>query len=119
MTNLDLRVHLRRTHQTALYPFAGLAHVQGLMYVALGLAGEAGEIANQIKKVARDDSGMVTGERRVKILDELGDVMWYWMRLCHELNIDPYEALEHNAVKLASRAATGTLRGDRRETTDE
>lgn len=110
----DLRAHMRRTHQTAVYPFAGLANVQGLMYVGLGLAGEAGEIANQVKKIARDNGGMVTDDRRAKILDEMGDVMWYWLRLCHELGFDPYDVLAHNQKKLSERAATGTLQGDQR-----
>src|SRR5688572_10684686 len=110
----DLRAHMKRTHRTAIYPFAGLANVQGLMYVGLGLAGEAGEIANQVKTIARDDSGIVSGERRSKILDEMGDVMWYWLRLCHELGFDPYDVLEHNETKLAARATAGTLSGDQR-----
>jgi NTP pyrophosphatase (non-canonical NTP hydrolase) len=110
----DLRDHMKRTHQTALYPFAGLANVQGLMYIGLGIAGEAGEIANQVKKIARDNGGMVTSDRRDKILDELGDVMWYWLRFCHELGFDPYEVLEHNEKKLTERASNGTIHGDRR-----
>lgn len=116
---MDLRVHLRRTHATALYPFAGLAATPGLMYVGLGLTGEAGEIANQLKKIARDDSGAITPTRRAKIADELGDVMWYWLRLCHELALDPYAVLLTNETKLAQRARNGSLRGDRRETTDD
>lgn len=112
----DLREHMKRTSQTAAYPFAGLGNVQGLMYVGLGLSGESGEIANQIKKIARDDGGLMTSERTAKIVDELGDVMWYWLRLCYELNLDPYFVLAHNQNKLAARAANGTVNGDRRET---
>lgn len=110
----DLREWADRTTRTAVYPFAGLGSTQGLMYVALGLAGEAGEVANQIKKIARDDGAMVTAERRGKIHDELGDVMWYWLRLCKELGFDPYAILEANLVKLTGRAENGTLQGDRR-----
>lgn len=111
---LDLRTHMKRTITTAVYPFAGLGDVQGLMYVALGLAGESGEIANQVKKIARDDGGMVSPARRVKIVDELGDVMWYWLRLCYELGIDPYDVLTYNEKKLTERAANGTVNGDQR-----
>lgn len=113
---LDLRGHMKRTAETATYPFAGLGNVQGLMYVGLGLAGEAGEIANQVKKIARDDGGLATPERIAKIVDELGDVMWYWLRLCYELGLDPYTVLEGNQAKLTTRAANGTLNGDRRST---
>lgn len=110
----DLRAWADRTTQTAVYPFAGLGSTQGLMYVGLGLAGEAGEIANQIKKITRDDGAMVTADRRAKIHDELGDVMWYWLRLCKELGFDPYTVMEANLLKLTSRAENGTLHGDQR-----
>jgi NTP pyrophosphatase (non-canonical NTP hydrolase) len=109
---LDLREHMKRTIQTAVYPFAGLGDPQALMYVGLGLAGESGEVANQIKKVARDNGGLVTPDRRDKITDELGDVAWYWLRMCYELGLDPYDVLERNRAKLAQRAVSGTLQGD-------
>lgn len=105
---------MARTATTALYPFAGTGNVQGLMYVGLGLAGEAGEVANQIKKVARDDGGFLTPERYRKLKDEVGDVIWYVLRACYELHMDPYEVLAHNQAKLAKRAANGTLGGDQR-----
>jgi NTP pyrophosphatase (non-canonical NTP hydrolase) len=108
----DLRAHMARTVETAVYPFAGLGSVQGLMYVALGLSGEAGEVANQIKKIARDDGAVVSVERRGKIHDELGDVLWYVLRLCYEMGFDPYEVLDANRTKLTMRAANGTLNGD-------
>lgn len=112
--HLDLRKHMARTATTAAYPFSGSGSVQALMYVALGLAGEAGEIANQVKKIARDDGGFLTAERQRKIDDELGDVGWYWLRMCYELHLDPYEVLERNKNKLAQRAADGMINGDRR-----
>lgn len=111
---LDLREHMKRTTLTAVYPFAGKGDVQGLMYVGLGLAGEAGEVANQIKKIARDNGGVVTPERRDKIADELGDVWWYGLRICYEMGLDPYEVLARNQQKLQQRAVDGTLGGDRR-----
>lgn len=111
---LDLREHMKRTTLTAVYPFAGKGDTQGLMYVGLGLAGEAGEIANQIKKVARDDGSVVSPERRAKITDEIGDVFWYLLRLCYELGLDPYDVLALNEQKLQQRALDGTLNGDRR-----
>lgn len=111
---LDLREHMKRTTLTAVYPFAGKGDTQGLMYVALGLAGEAGEIANQVKKVARDDGSVVAPARRNKVADELGDVMWYWLRLCYELSLDPYEVMAANQQKLQARAVNGTLHGDGR-----
>src|SRR6187397_2250024 len=114
LSHLDLRKHMARTATTAAYPFAGTGNLQGLMYVGLGLAGEAGEIANQIKKIARDDGGFLTPERFHKIKDEVGDVLWYVLRLCYEMHMDPYAVLAYNQAKLAQRAAAGQIAGDRR-----
>lgn len=110
-TPLPLRAALRRTGETASYPFVGLGQPQGFMYVGLGLAGEAGEIANQIKKITRDDGGLLTTARREKIFEELGDVMWYWLRICDEMGFDPDGVVQANLAKLRERKATGTLHG--------
>ena len=110
--SVDLRQAVRQTSLTAQYPFVGLGQVQGLMYVGLGLAGEAGEVANQVKKIARDDGGFVTDARRDKITSELGDVIWYWLRACEELGLDPNAVIRANLAKLRGRYTNGTIRGD-------
>ena len=71
-------------------------------YVALGLNGEAGEVAEQIKKAIRNDS-RITDERRTKILAELGDVLWYAARMATELDADLAEIAENNVAKLDER----------------
>ncbi len=81
-------------------------------YVAMGLAGEAGEIANKAKKIYRDDGGKMTPERRVQMFAELGDVLWYWAMACKVFNIDPEEVARFNLAKLAKRQAEGTIGGD-------
>lgn len=109
---ISLQDAMRFTTRTAQYPFAGSGQVQALMYVGLGLNGEAGEVADEIKKVARDDGGMATEARRMRIFKELGDVMWYWLRACDELGFDPNEVVRANQTKLTERHAHGTIKGD-------
>lgn len=46
-------------------------------YLALGLIGETGEVAEHVKKYLRDDEGFLTEDRRQKLIKELGDVLWY------------------------------------------
>ena len=94
---------------TAIYP--GQGEVEGLTYTALGLAGEAGEVANKVKKVLRDDDGVLTEEKRHQIKQELGGVMWYIANVCSELGISLDEVLQWNLDELASRAERGTLKG--------
>lgn len=70
-----------------------------LVWNALGLAGEAGEVADIVKKVVfhRHDYN------REKLVDELGDVMWYVAAICSTMNIPLSEVLDRNVAKLRQR----------------
>lgn len=111
MTNeLTLNDYQEAALTTAVYPAS--TPVDGIMYTTLGLAGEAGEIANKVKKILRDDRGMLTPERREDLYDELGDVLWYVAALAYELEIDLTEVAERNLFKLGFRKAEGTIHGE-------
>ena len=77
----------------------------------LGLAGEAGEVAEHVKKVLRDDGGEVGPERRAAMSKELGDVLWYVAQLASELDLDLDEIARENLDKLFSRQRRGVLSG--------
>jgi NTP pyrophosphatase (non-canonical NTP hydrolase) len=85
--------------QTALYP----NRLKNLEYPTLGLAGEAGEVANIVKKIQRDHGGVITDEVRAKLKDELGDVLWYISACADELGLTLTEIAEYNVNKLAKR----------------
>jgi len=85
--------------QTALYP----NRLKNLEYPTLGLAGEAGEVANIVKKIQRDFGGEVTAEIRDKLKDELGDVLWYISACADELGLTLAEIADFNVEKLARR----------------
>jgi NTP pyrophosphatase (non-canonical NTP hydrolase) len=82
-----------------------------LSYPALGLAGEAGEVAEHAKKAIRDDGGTVTDERRAAMVKELGDVLWYTAQLATELGLDLDAIAQANLDKLRSRQRRGVLSG--------
>ena len=96
---------------TAIYPDAGRCTPGALAYVSLGLVGEAGEIANKIKKILRDDGGNVTDEKKLEIKKELGDVFWYMAMLMLELDLDEKSVMQGNLEKLFGRQARGALGG--------
>ena len=81
--------------------------MSNIAYPTLGLAGEAGEVANIVKKIQRDHAGVLTDEVRDKLLDELGDVLWYISACADELGLTLDEIAEHNIGKLAKRYERG------------
>ena len=96
----------RFSRRTAEYP-----REAWLFYPALGLAGEAGEVAEHAKKAIRDDGGTVSEERRAAMAKELGDVLWYVAQLASELELDLDEIASQNLEKLRSRQRRGVLSG--------
>jgi NTP pyrophosphatase (non-canonical NTP hydrolase) len=94
--------------KTAIYPEEGEGSPAALAYTALGLTGEAGEVANKVKKLLRDGD---QPELRQAIIDELGDVLWYVAMTAHELAIPLDEVAARNLDKLQQRQQTGTIGG--------
>lgn len=83
-----------------------------ILYPALGLANEAGEVLGKLKKIYRDSNGEYKGADRIMIAKELGDVLWYVAELTTKLNFDLNEVAQGNLIKLAQRKAQGTIKGD-------
>jgi len=92
---------------TAVYPNLG----KNFIYPTLGLAGEAGEVANKVKKIIRENDGVVTPESRDMIIKELGDVLWYAAQLATELQVDFEDVAAKNIEKLRSRQQRNQLQG--------
>jgi NTP pyrophosphatase (non-canonical NTP hydrolase) len=103
---MELSEYQRRSRRTAEYP-----REAWLAYPALGLAGEAGEVAEHAKKAIRDDGGTVSAERKAALSKELGDVLWYVAQLATELGLDLEEIAQQNLAKLLSRQQRGVLSG--------
>lgn len=96
--------------RTAVYP--GRDDEAVASYPALGLAGEAGEVCEHLKKAIRDDGDVITDERRQTLTKELGDVLWYVAALCDELDIAMEDVARHNVDKLADRQRRNVIRGE-------
>lgn len=82
-----------------------------LLYPVLGLAGESGELANKVKKIYRDDVGVLSDVRRDEIADELSDCLWYLAEIATQLNFDLNDIAAGNLHKLADRASRGVIGG--------
>ena len=101
----DLDMYQKSAKATAIYP-----RDYSIVYPAIGLAGEAGEVANKVKKLIRDNPDM-TDDIKEKIGDEIGDVLWYCAVLADDLGQSLSEIANRNLEKLANRQKLGTLHG--------
>jgi NTP pyrophosphatase (non-canonical NTP hydrolase) len=93
---------------TAIYPRFEFA-LHGVVYCTLGLNGEAGELAEKLKKTIRDNNGVIAD--RFEFAKELGDCLWYISRLAAELGLTMEQVAIMNVEKLASRKDRGQLQG--------
>ena len=103
---MQIGEYQRLSRRTAAYP-----REAWLAYPALGLAGEAGEVAEHVKKLIRDDAGELSKQRRLALSKELGDVLWYVAQLASELELDLDAVAQENLDKLLSRQRRGVLSG--------
>lgn len=104
---MDFKTYQDGAKTTAVYPESAR-----LIYPSLGLCGEAGEVAEKIKKIIRDSNGEVTTEKRTEILKEIGDVLWYVAALCSDLDADMGDVAQANLDKLFSRKERGVIHGN-------
>jgi NTP pyrophosphatase (non-canonical NTP hydrolase) len=82
-----------------------------LVNAVFGITGEGGELAELVKKMIRDDEGVLTDERRDKGIKELGDLLWYAAKAARDLGVPLSEVAQINLDKLRDRQARGVLRG--------
>lgn len=98
---------MRATRELAVYP----ATISEIGYLGLGLAGETGEVVDIIKKHLRaTDEEKKEYDHVNKLHDELGDVLWYWVRLVDSLGLDPIIIMHANLEKLNERKERSTLK---------
>jgi len=101
---MNIDTYQQKTAETAIYK-------DKLIYPTLGLVGEAGEIANKVKKVLRDNAGELNENVRQNLIDELGDVLWYVAALAIDLKTELSEVANRNIEKLNSRKNRGVIGG--------
>ena len=84
---------------------------RSLVCHALGLCGEAGEVADKIKKVYRDNNGEFTPDKYEEIAYELGDVLWYLANVADDIGYPLSTIASMNLTKLFDRKSRNKLGG--------
>lgn len=103
---MTLNEYQQKALETAVYP-----QEFKIIYPSLGLTGEAGECADKVKKVIRDNSGEFTDEKKRELAKEIGDVLWYCATLANDIGFDLETIGQMNYSKLHSRQERGVLGG--------
>lgn len=112
---MDMNQYQAEAIKTAIYPENRTGTLLAIWYCSLGLTGESGELANKVKKLARDPDDTI--EIRKAILKEIGDAQWYLAMLCCEMGTTLGAIAKANLDTLRQRELTNTLHGsgDNRE----
>tara|TARA_R110001632_G_scaffold185610_1_gene305940 strand:+ start:569 stop:943 length:375 start_codon:yes stop_codon:yes gene_type:complete len=103
---MDFNTYQETAVSTAIYP-----DTHRILYPALGMAGEAGEVANKVKKLIRDGPEGMADDWKEQIASEIGDVMWYCAALANDINMPLALIAAQNRDKLLARKQKGTLQG--------
>lgn len=98
----------KESRKTAIYPDAG----KNFLYPVLGIAGEAGEVADKVKKILREKEGVLDEISREDLKKELGDLLWYMSQLATEIGVSLDDVAQSNIKKTQSRMERGALLGD-------
>ena len=96
-----------KSRETAVYPDQG----SNFVYPTLGLVGEAGEVAEKVKKIIRDNGGELDEEHKEALAKELGDVLWYLSQLATELKVSLNDVADINIKKLQDRHQRDAIKG--------
>ena len=103
---MTLNEYQQHALETAIYP-----ENRRIIYPTLGLTGEAGEVADKVKKVIRDGHEEFSDEKRLEIVKEIGDVLWYCATLSRDLGYELDDVAQMNVDKLRSRIQRHTISG--------
>ena len=104
--DMDVNVYQEKAVATAIYP-----ETHKITYPALGMAGEAGEVANKVKKIIRDGKKSLPDDWQQQLASEIGDVLWYCAALARDLDMSLATIMAANLDKLKTRQEQGTLGG--------
>ncbi len=106
--DLTFEDYSKEAQKTAVYPRDDDSPI-GLIYTAIALMGECGEMANKVKKIMRQDYDRLPTALLIK---ELGDILWYVNACAYGLGIPLTAVALENLAKLDKKRENGTIKGE-------
>tara|TARA_R100000152_G_C6781143_1_gene215039 strand:+ start:244 stop:570 length:327 start_codon:yes stop_codon:yes gene_type:complete len=104
---MQMNIYQALVRNTAIYP-----REHSIIYPALGLAGESGEVCEKIKKYLRGDYTLSDEEKIEELEKEIGDVLWYLANLASDLHLSLEDIANMNIEKLQDRKNRNVLKGE-------
>ena len=104
---MRMNIYQALVRNTAIYP-----REHSIIYPALGLAGESGEVCEKIKKYLRGDYTLSDEEKIEELEKEIGDVLWYLANLASDLHLSLEDIANMNIEKLQDRKNRNVLKGE-------
>lgn len=120
---MEFNEYQEKASSLAIYPLTtvvenGKAVGASYIYPVMGLCGEAGELANKVKKLIRDKKGKIRDENgellseiKEEITGEIGGILWYIQQVCTEFDLELNDVAQYNIKQLDSRKERGVLQG--------
>ena len=102
---LTFNDYQKTAKETAIYK-------DGIFYPVLGLCGESGEVADKIKKIYRDNNGIISEDNKEQLVKEMGDVLWYLANMATDLNVTLEDVARKNLEKIQIRQQKNLIHGE-------
>ena len=109
---MDFKEYQMRARRYDLFKPSGDYNTVSVVEKVLGLAGEAGETADKVKKILRDKNGLISDVDKREVVKELGDTLWYISAISSYLGVELEEVAKQNIDKLESRRRRNQLHGE-------
>ena len=109
---MDFKEYQMRARRYDLFKPSGDYNTVSFVEKVLGLAGEAGETADKVKKILRDKNGLISEVDKREVVKELGDTLWYISAISSYLGVELEEVAKQNIDKLESRRRRNQLHGE-------
>ena len=109
---MDFKNYIKKALEVKLYEGTYISpKFANIVHLSLGLSGETGELCEKVKKAIRDKNCELSEKDYLLIKKEMCDILFYWVALCDEFEMDIDGILELSLEKIQDRINRNVLQG--------